>query len=479
MPTQRISLFGSIESRDYKSFFDGITADSAIKYDQGGTDVQYDVLPDPITGKRIGYFYPRENFATSGVPASTGAGTAIRCWNGSSNAIVTAFGATNSELYKAGTTQGTITGQAAFITEGTISDVANLFVVNTAGTKGYFGTGGGSLTEITDAQYPANNSLVTTGPIVQMDGFAFVMTTVGQLWNSDDNSISLWTPAAYTSVQQKPDAGVGIARYQNSIVAFGSTSTEFFFNAGNQTNSPLSPEANYINLGCANQYAFCNIGDSLAWFSTNQGYGIYIMDGRGPKKISTEPIDRILAGSTASAVRLNPFVSHGKMFLLITAPVAPGQLAYDVASGTWELWWFTGNQVTQSDIVPSSASASSVYVGPSVTSYYATSATGRTGTFLTAKFDAGTNKRKFLSRIGVLAAMGSTAATTVSVSWSDDDYETFSTDRTVSINATEGANLYRCGAFNARAFKVSVANDSSGRIARVAALELEYEIGTN
>src|SRR3990167_8485049 len=208
MPTQRISLFGSIESRDYKSFFDGITADSAIKYDQGGTDVQYDVLPDPITGKRIGYFYPRENFATSGVPASTGAGTAIHCWNGSSNAIVTAFGATNSEIYKASVTQGTITGQAAFITEGAISDVANLFVVNTAGTKGYFGTGGGSLTEITDAQYPANNSLVTTGPIVQMDGFAFVMTDVGQLRNSDRDLIADWTAAAYTTAQQKPDAGV-------------------------------------------------------------------------------------------------------------------------------------------------------------------------------------------------------------------------------------------------------------------------------
>src|SRR3990167_7002605 len=111
MPTQRISLFGSIESRDYKSFFDGVTADSAIKYDQGGTDVQYDVLIDNVNGKKVGYFYPRENFATSNVPSVVSAdeGTAIHCWTGNGNAIISAFGPTNSNLYNASTDLGAIT----------------------------------------------------------------------------------------------------------------------------------------------------------------------------------------------------------------------------------------------------------------------------------------------------------------------------------------------------------------------------------
>ena len=392
---------------------------------------------------------------------------------------MSAFGDTNSTVYVGGTTQGAITGQAAFISEGILSDVANIFVVNTVGARGYFGTGGGSLTEITDAQYPPKQTpaLVTTGPFVQFDGYSFIMCTNGQIWNSDLNSISAWTAAAYTTAQQKPDAGIGIARYQNAIVAFSLSSTEFFFNAQNTTNSPLSPEANFINLGCANQYAFCNIGDTVAFFSTTQGYGIYILDGRRERKISTPPVDRILAGSTAANIRLNPFVSHGKLFLLVTAPVSPGQLAYDVQSGTWELWVFTGNQVTQSDIVPSSASASSVYVGPSVTSYYATSSTGKSGTYLTSKFDAGTKKRKFLRKINVIGSMGSTAVTNASVSWSDDDYETFSTVDTVDINSGERAVITRCGSFISRAFKVAVTNDNSGRIVRLAALELDYDVG--
>lgn len=482
MASIRLPLFGSIESRDYKSFFDGVTADSAIKYDQGGTDVQYDIITDNVNGKKVGYFYPRENFATSGVPAAAGAGTAIHAWVGSSNAIVSAFGDTNSTIYRAAVSQGAITGQAAFINEGSLSDVANLFIVNATGANGYFGTGGGSLTEITATWFPPKQTpaLTTTGQFVQFNGYTHIMATNGQVWCADLNAINTGTQgsARYVTAQQKADPGIGIARYQNSIVAFGSASAEFFFHAGNATNSPLSPEANYINLGCANQYAYCNIGDTVAFFSTNEGYGIYILEGRQAKKISTPPIDRILAGSTASAVRLNKFSSQGRMFLLVTAPVSPFQLAYDMQGGTWELWGFTGNQVTQSDVVLNSSTSSTVYAGPSFTSYYTTSATGKTGTFLTGKFDAGTNNRKFINSVSVISAMGSTSSTNVSVSWSDDDYETFSTPITLSVNASERPQRVRSGSFVTRAFKVSGANDNAGRILRCAALEIDYDVGS-
>lgn len=480
MPTIRLPLFGSIESRDYKSFFDGVTADGAIKYDQGGTDVQFDVLTDNVNGKKIGYFYPRENFATSGVPASTGAGTAIKCWTGSSNAIVTAFGATNSTVYIAAVTQGAITGQAAFITEGLVGEekVANIFVVNTAGTKAYYGTGAGSLTEITDAQYPANQTpaLVTTGPMVQYDDYCFIMTTDGKIWNSDRLTVASYlTTSDYAPANKKPDKGIGLARYGAGLVGFGATSTEFFFDAGNATFSPLSGDSTFINQGCANQYAYCNIADTVAFFSTNAGIGIFVLEGQQAKKISTPPIDRILAGMTAANVRLNPFVSHGKLFLLVTSPVSPGQLAYDIAAGSWQFWNMTGNQVTQSDVVPG---GSSVYVGPTITSYFATSATGKSGTFLTGKFDAGVNNRKFINAISIVSAMGSTAATTIDLSWSDDDYETFSTPITLSVNAGERPQRVRSGAFITRAFKVTGSNDSSGRILRNAALEIDYDVGS-
>ena len=59
-----------------------------------------------------------------------------------------------------------------------------------------------------------------------MDGYTFVMCTNGQIWNSDLNSVEDWTLASvqYVTAQKKPDAGVGIALYQNSIVAFSSSS---------------------------------------------------------------------------------------------------------------------------------------------------------------------------------------------------------------------------------------------------------------
>ena len=479
MPSIRLPLFGSLESRDYKSFFDGVTADGAIKYDQGGTDVQYDVLTDNVNGKKVGYFYPRENFATSGIPTtvSADAGTSIHVWTGNANAIISSFGPTNSNVYTASTNLGAVTGQVKFTTEGVISDVANLMMVTTS-NKAYFYPSGGAITLINDTHFPTETPALTlTGPMIQKDGYAFVMCTNGRIYNSDLNSLSAYTVDAYNTAQQKPDLGIGIALYQNALAAFSLSSIEFFYNAGT-TPSPLAAEANFINLGCANQYAYCNIGDTVAFFSTSNGYGIYTLEGRTAKKISTPPIDRILAGSTATAVRLNPFVSQGRLFLLVTAPVSPGQLAYDIASGTWEFWNMTGNQVTQADVVPNSATSSAVYVGPSVRAYFATSSTGKSGTFLTGKFDAGTNNRKFINSISIISAMGSTSTATVDVSWSDDDYETFTTPITLSVNASERPQRVRSGSFITRAFKVTGANDSSGRVLRCAALEIDYDVGS-
>ena len=481
MATQRIPLFGSIESRDYKSFLDGVTALNMIQYDQGGTDVQYDILTDPIEGRKTGYFYPREALATSGVPASSGAGTAVHVWTGNSGAIATAFGATNSTIYNAGASLGAITGQAAFISEGQtlVPTVANLLVTNTAGGRGYFFPVGGALTEIVSANFPPKQTpaLVTTGPFVQMNGYTYIMCTNGQLWNSDYNTFVNWTGTSFISTIKKPDVGVGVARYQNALVAFCLTHTEFFFDAKNSIGSPLSFEASSLNLGCANQYAFVNIGETVAWYSTTGGGAIYMLQGRSAVKISNAAVDRVLQFMNPALVRLNVMVSYSNPFLLVNSPVATFQMAYDMGSGTWSLFRFAGNELTQSDTIPSSATLSTVYVGPTVTSYYQSSTAATTGNYLTAKFDAGTEKKKFLRSIRVIGAMGSTAADTISISWTDDDYETFSTARTIDLNAGERPMLSRCGSFFKRAFRVTASNDTAGRLSRLAALELVYDLG--
>lgn len=84
----------------------------------------------------------------------------------------------------------------------------------------------------------------------------------------------------------------------------------------------------------------------------------------------------------------------------------------------------------------------------------------------TGKLDLGNEDRKTIGQIRVI---GNKVGGPAMIRWSDDDYTTFSTFRTVDLSS-EQARLTRCGSFRRRSFELRhVANSP----VQVAALELE------
>ena len=102
-----------------------------------------------------------------------------------------------------------------------------------------FRSNAGTVTQITDGQFPGNNSRVLAGGMAHMDGYSFQMDTTGDLWNSDLNSITSWTASGYIPCNSYPDTGVAAMRFKSFIMGFGSLSIQFFRNAGNPFGSPL------------------------------------------------------------------------------------------------------------------------------------------------------------------------------------------------------------------------------------------------
>ena len=98
-----------------------------------------------------------------------------------------------------------------------------------------------SVTEITDADFPPNQgpSLQLAGGAVSLDGYLFVMTTDGRLWNSNLNAPETWSAINFITADVSPDGGVAIFKHHNHICAIGQDSIEFFFDAGNPVGSPL------------------------------------------------------------------------------------------------------------------------------------------------------------------------------------------------------------------------------------------------
>jgi len=88
----------------------------------------------------------------------------------------------------------------------------------------------------------------------------------------------------------------------------------------------------------------------------------------------------------------------------------------------------------------------------------------------TQRVDGGNNRNKFW---GQTVVIGDKHTGTPSLSWSDDDYASFSTARTVDMN-TERPCLYRNGASRRRIFRY---DQTDSNAMRLEAVEIDFEQG--
>lgn len=408
-------------------------------------------------------------------------GSAVRVWSGKGDGDtpVWAFGNTNSEIFVGTSSIGSITGKVREIAETIIGTTPYLLFSSTDSTGWYYADGG-ALTQITDAQFPTN----TVGGFVCMNGYTYIMDSSGNIWNSDLNSVTSWTSTGVIVAQMYPDRGIGLSRYKNQIVAFGRDTIEFFSDVGNPTGSPLAPtQQAFIKLGCVGFASILPLGDSLYWISaTEKGdISVYTLEGYTPKRISTPSVEKILQVSTISGLSLCGVMTFGKSQLLV-----PGNLTtfvYDIEDDIWSEWASTGipwsrtasttggTSVTYGISTQTTDTSGKGYFMNEANIVYQDAGTNFTMTIQTSKVDLDTIKRKFGIKLWLVGDVA--ANSTISVQWSDDDYATWSTARTITMS---NANQYLSGLgqWRRRAFKFT---NSDAYILRLEAMELEIKGG--
>ena len=442
-------------------------------------------ITNPLTGKDTFYCYKRPGFASHSTPASGSNGTAIRVWTGQGNGdkVISAFGLTNSTIYDGTSSIGTITGVVTSITETLLAGTANL-VIAVDNNKGYYYPTGGAMTEITDVDYPGNASRTTTGAFAHLDGYTFIMDTTGRIYNSDLNSISAWSADSYINSDMYPDKGVGLARYKDMIVGFGRESIEFFRDVGGATKvTPLARvnEA-FIKIGAMGPEAITELEDTIAWVSSSNigSISVYVLDGYKAKKISTETIDSQLNLRGSATIYLSSAKLFGKTLIFVQLP---GQtFVYSMEDDMWHEWsgqvryWhkFAANTAATPVVysITRDDTSGKVFKLNPVSPVFTDNGNTYTMTVQTSKFDMDKERRKFLSKLAIIGDI-STSSSTFNVSWSDDDYVTFSTARTLDISNNRNY-LTNCGSFRRRAFKLT---NSSAYPVRLEALELEVSEG--
>jgi hypothetical protein len=342
---------------------------------------------------------------------------------------------------------------------------------------------GNTLTKVSDLNYPK----ITVPGVVNLNEIAYVMDPSGLVYGSARGNALVWPSLNFIGADFESDPGVAIAKYVNYVVAFGTKTTQFFYDAGAPEFPVLRPIVNAnLKVGCALAYSVTELNGTLFWVGTAEtsGRDIYMMQGMQAAPIGTPFIKRIVdkftdgVGIVASGLRI-----AGHSFYILTDTIQNVTLVYDVATQQWATWTVNGNAFNLGFAITDGAHTYMAPVDSLGMMLVAEGQYGDNGVAIdcrsrTSNVDHGTNFWKTCSRATLIGdkANNNLTSATINLRFSDDDYQTWSAWISIKINQPR-PSANRLGRFRQRAWEVQHNNNSS--LFRAEALELMLDIGVS
>jgi hypothetical protein len=367
------------------------------------------------------------------------------------------------------------TNNASYFAIGTFQ--ANAPVVTLQDSYGSLWTfNGTTVTKVTDTNYVS--SLVNQG-MAYLDGVWYAMRTNGQVIGSAINDPTTWPALDFVQSDVTYGPGIACQRHLNYVLAFYDQGLQVYWDADSAPNGEgiaLAPvlSASY-RTGCYASQTIVELCDNCFWMSNTNQYGrqIQMMTGLQMQPISTPWVERILNAAVLSPIALNDIWAFGlelagHQLYALTLPNANVTLVYDVQMQHWSTWssvvggteqYFTGrfsikaayNIVTggaqNTDTLQDVSSGRCLLLNS--TNYL--DATGLINvTCVTPPYDWRTANYK---RFNSMMQLSDFINTNVFISYTDNDYESFSTPREVSLMGARN-QLRNCGSSRRRAWKL-------------------------
>lgn len=321
-----------------------------------------------------------------------------------------------------------------------------------------------------------------------MDGYMFLVKGT-DIYNSYLDDPMKWSPSEFITAEMYPDPIIGLARQNNQLIALGQYSTEYFYDAGNTTGSPLSKnDAITFQIGLAAPNAVSEDERTVLWVAQSRlgGRSIWMIDGFQAKQLGANPVERLLDLETdMEAVTGFVVRTKGHYLYVLNLPTANRTVVYDMEEKVWTEWSsFNGTSHNVfsyahaaddnggKPYLLSNTTGAVVKLDPTVFTDVGSAIRYQVDT---PRFDAGTYNRKVLYDITLVGDATSTSAVPqlVSVRWSDNDQQTYSPVRTLDLNKAKPI-LTQCGSFRRRSFEVYYDGDTDFRLE---AVELTYSVG--
>jgi len=421
------------------------------------------------------WLYKRPGTATSSQP-SGGAATGRGMWNWLGN-IYSIFGAT---AYKDGVALS-----------GTLNTTNGLYRFDSCkgatpkmqfgdGVKAYNYDSSGGIVLINDADFPA----AFVKGWAYLDGTTYVATTAAAIQGDELNDPVSWNILNVIYAYIEPDAGVALAKQLTYVIFFKQWSTEVFYDAANTSGSPLSPlPSAKINQGCAAEGSVCEIDGMLFWVAINKSNSVSVlkMDQLKATIISTDSIQRLLSAADFTTTWSFGIKNGSHRFYVLTLKVENITLVYDIDTQMWSQWTDVDGNYWPFVAATYSSTAgqllqheSNGYIYTLDDANYTDAGSIITVDIVTPNFDGGTNRRKQLNMLKVIADQ--TVGSTLWIRYNDHDYSAtrWSNFRKVDLSHKQPM-LPSCGTFTRRAYHL---RHQSHTWFRVKALELQIDLGT-
>jgi len=403
-----------------------------------------ELIKSPISDGKKYYLKKRPGVSTFYGPFPNAEGRGIFYWR-ANNATYTVVG---NQLYIDGSllaTLGTSVGPVGFA-EYNNSTTDELILCD--GTNGYIITSGNSVSQITGSGFPSPH---IPNPIF-LDGYLFLATPGTQtLYNSALNDPTTWPSDGFIEAEMFPDPIVGLAKVQNYIACIGTGSIEWLYDNANATGSPLERNAPAVSqFGCPAPMTISQTEMELIMVGEtgNGGRTIWVINGFQPTEIANEPVREALdlEGSNMSNATGFTIQCAGHKWYVLNLKGNQRTFVYDFEEQMWHEWSNgTGQNCFGFDYATDSLNGNPVLLGQNsiaaqLYSYAMSPSTYTDGgntincMVVTSKIDFDTIKRKRLYRLTLIAdGPDGNTAVPITVSWSDDDYNTFSTGKTLYL----------------------------------------------
>lgn len=435
---------------------------------------------DPTTRDKKFFLRSRPGAAFSTALPAAGEGRGIMYFNGSVYSVV------GNKLYRDTTsvqTLATTTGPVGF----TLFNGSYTALILVDGTDGYVIKTDNSVTKITDPDFPTPHIATP----VFLDGYLFLAKSgTDDIYNCDLEDPLSWTPGKFITAELYPDKVIALAKNANYVVAVGERTTEQFYDAGNASGSPLQRNDSAVQqVGTPAPFSVVSSDGEVLLVGTTQngGYTVWLIKGFEYKELGTPFINQAL---TYEGVNLAQAVgcvvrSTGHKFYILTTLTRT--FVFDLDEQMWHEWASGAGTspfayrfvCDHNDGKPRLLHNTGGFVA-ALTDNIATDATSSSTTetiytqVLTDKIDISSNNRKTCNRLSMVGdAPNGTANVLLNVSWSDDDYNTWTADRPLYLNGDLQA-ITQLGMFRRRAFRFTY---NQPYPIRLEGFELDINIG--